>query len=116
MTDASAPRQAIITVDKTTLVPIGLLVSVVTCSIAVAVWLANILLGYQEEEARRRELDSQARAEMALRLQGIEFQVSSVSKLLTDSLSDRWSISSMHEWARLLAAQNPTLNVPAVKQ
>lgn len=87
-------KAPLFTLDRSTLVPIGLLVSVVLASITATTWLHGTLL----------KLDHK-----------IE-QLNQRVGLLTDGVRDRWTGGDMRTWAELLAARNPTLSVPAVSE
>lgn len=114
MSDMS--KAPVISIDRNTLVPIGLLVAVVGSAIAAVMWLSSVLIAWQKEDAGRREVESKERQELALRLQRIEIELQGVRKSVTDTLNDHVSKGHLQEWIRLLAAQNPTLSVPRLER
>lgn len=83
-------KTSVFTLDKSTLVPIGLLISVVLASIGAATWIQGTLL----------ELDH--------KIEQLNLRIAQLS----DNTRDRWTVTDMKRWAELLQARNATLSVP----
>lgn len=78
------------TLDKSTLVPIGLLVSVVLASIGATTWIQGTLMELQHK---------------------IDLLDTRMTTIATMD-RDRWMLHDQTAWAELLQARNPALNVP----
>jgi hypothetical protein len=84
----------IFTVDRNTLVPIGLLVAVVISSISATVWINTRLIGLTHSIERLDE-----------RLTELRTQV-------TNGSADRWTSNDMLRWVDLANASNPSIKLP----
>lgn len=89
-----ADRPAILSVNKETLVPLGLLCAVVFTAITVTMWLQSTLLTLQHK------------------IDQLDVRVA----LIYESDRARWSLADQTTWAELLQARNPALNVPPTKR
>ena len=87
-------RTSLLTVNKETLVPLGLLVAVVVTAITVTTWLQKTLLNLEHK------------------IDQLDVRVS----LINESDRSRWSSADQAAWAELLQARNPALNVPPTKR
>ena len=87
-------KPALFSLDRSTLVPIGLLVSVVLASIAATTWIQRTLLTLDHK---------------------VEMLNTRLEALSTD-MSNRWTLRDMTSWAELLQARNSALNVPIPKK
>jgi hypothetical protein len=81
---------ALFSINRETLVPIGLLISVVVCAITGTAWIQRTIL----------DLDHKI-SELTTRVES-----------MNDRMNDRWTYSMQAAWADLLQARNPTMNVP----
>lgn len=82
-------------------IPIGLAIAVVLAATG-GVWSFSQVL-------------SQFQSEQALKFQRLELKLDAVERTLAESTVDRWRRADMAQWADVLAAKNPSLNVPAIK-
>jgi len=97
----------VFTLDKSTLVPLGLLIAVVLAATGGTWQLSSVLHEFKTEQSSRDH-------EFALKFQRIEIQLQQVQDTVTLNGADRWRRSDMREWVALLKANNPTMTVPEV--
>lgn len=88
--DETTEKPSLFTLDRSTLVPIGLLVSVVLASIAATTWIQGTLMQLQHK------------------IDMLDTRLSVLSQVN----ADRWMLHDMAAWAELLQARNAALNVP----
>lgn len=93
MADDNQQRPPLFTLDKATLVPIGLLVSVVLASIGATTWIQGTLLDLKHQ----------------IDLLGSRLE----SMAIRDS--DAWRLHDQAAWIELLSARNPSLNIPPIQ-
>ena len=89
MSDASAPR---IVIDKGTLVPLGVVLSVVGTLTTMGIWMSS-------------------------RFTAIDMAIGNIDRriaFLESSRFDRWTGTDMRIWEAVMAKQNPTLTLPGV--
>ena len=92
--DDPAAKAPLFTLDRATLVPIGLLISVVLSAIAATTWIQGTLL----------DLDHK-----------IELLNGKLGTLAND-MANRWTLRDMAAWAELLQAKNTSLTIPVPKK
>lgn len=107
MTPSQNDKTPAFSIDKSTLVPIGLLVSIVLLVTAGTWQLSSVLGSFQREQFSRDQ-------EFALKFQRIEMSLQQLQDTVASTVTDRWRRHEMREWANLLKANNPSLNVPEV--
>lgn len=79
-------------IDKSTMIPLALVVTIVMAFSGGAVWINSTL------QALKYEISS------------LRSEVESFRSLVDNS----WTEDDMHHWVNLLRAQNPNLNIPKV--
>lgn len=94
MTENKLPLAPIFSLDRNTLVPIGLLVAVVLASISATTWIQGTLLSLEHKIDQLKER---------------------VTVLAADG-GDRWTLRDQEAWADLLQARNSALIVPQPKR
>ena len=88
------PKEPFLKIDRTTLVPIGLLVAVVISAISATVWINTYLL------------------RLTYSVEALNERVTALSTRLDAATGDRWTMSDMVAWVALTAAKNPALVLP----
>ena len=94
------------TLDRGTLVPLGLLIAVVLSAIGGTWQVGSVMSTFSGQLADQRH-------EFSLRFQSLEIQL---KQLQASTVTDRWHRSDMREWSSLLQSQNPDLQVPKVNR
>lgn len=106
MSDEQAqPSNPVIKIDKSTLVPIGLLVSIVVCAVYTTMWIQGTLLDLKHDTEIRS-------LQVVNSLNDIKQKVDSLANTVSMMSSEKWTINDMENWIRMLKSQNSSLNVP----
>ena len=92
-------------IDRSTLVPIGLLVAVVLAAVGGTWQLSATLNSFSRQQADRDK-------EFALKFQRIELQLEQLQHSVV--ANDYWRRSDMREWGVMLSSKNPTIAIPEV--
>jgi hypothetical protein len=92
-----ANRSPVFSIDRNTLVPIGLLVAVVVSSISATVWINTQLLKLSNSIDRLDERVAELRSQVA------------------NGTADKWSRADMVHWVDLANASNVALKLPPPK-
>ena len=101
----TSSTNSIIKIDKSTLVPIGLLVSIVVCAVYTTMWIQGTLLDLKHDTELRSIQTMNSLAEIKSKVDHLASTVSTLT-------SERWTIEDMKMWVKLLQSQNSTLHVP----
>jgi len=105
MATEDTQTNSIIKIDKSTLVPIGLLVSVVVCAVYTTMWIQGTILDLKH--------DSEIRSVQTINsLNEIKNKVDVLTSNVSTLTSERWTIEDMKIWVKLLQSQNQSLHVP----
>lgn len=88
------PKAPIFTLDRSTLVPLGLLVAVVLSSISATVWLNTRLLNLEHA------------------ISSLDVRTREISQQLDRRDSEAWLWADMRAWVLLANARNAALNLP----
>jgi hypothetical protein len=105
-------RSPIIRIDRDTLVPIGLLVSVVMSAVGAVWWISSTIHELTQQQREAWFVQQTAMLELKGQLDVLKSELRLVASQVQDGSSDRWRFADMVAWAKLLAAQNPTLTIP----
>jgi hypothetical protein len=95
------PSKKIFTLNSETLVPIGLIATVVGSAVAVSFWLNSSLL-----DLRYNQRDTNSRIEQ------LAAQIADLKDQGARTNNDRWSRLDMIRWVELANAKNPTAALP----
>ena len=80
--------------DRSTLVPLGLLVAVVVSSISATVWINTRLL------------------ELGFSIQKVNDRLTELQQQVSNGSNDRWTAADMRNWVDLANASNAALKLP----
>ena len=113
MSDTTEDRKkSVISIDRETLVPIGLLVSVVLTAVGSVLWLGtqfSDLAAVQQAAAFDRERGMlQLRNEIAI----LSGDIKALQVQVQNTQDDRWRYHDMKAWVEILKAKNPALDIP----
>lgn len=97
----SMPPKKPFTLGNDTLVPIGLIATVVGSAIAVSLWLNSSLM-----DLRYNQRDTNSRIEQ------LASQIADLKDQGARSSSDRWTRLDMIRWIELANAKNPSAALP----
>lgn len=88
------PKQPLFTLDRSTLVPLGLLVSVLLSAVTGTVWINSKLLSVEYSLTRLNDRIAELQAQMS------------------SAATDRWTKTDMAHWVELVNAGKPDLKLP----
>lgn len=95
----------VIRIDRSTLVPIGLLITVVGSAIGATLWLQGTMLELvHNSDKSTLKLEQQ--------IQGVKSDVRLLTQRVEAADGHQFTSSDMKRWCELLSANNPDLKVP----
>ena len=94
-------KSPILTLDRETLVPIGLLVAVVLSATGATVWINTALLNLVHSVEKANDQI----AAMDIRITAMQAQMQNGSR-------ETWTLADMRRWIELANARNPAANLP----
>lgn len=91
-----------------TMVPVGLLVAVLLTAVG-GTWQLGRTMGEFREDLVGRD------HAMDLRFQRLEIKIEQLERTVSDTASDRWTITNMRSWVDSFKVRNPQIVVPDIK-
>lgn len=94
-------RKPLLSLDRDTLVPIGLLVTVVLSAITATVWINTTMLELQHGVDKANT-----------HIQSLDLRVTDVQAQMAGANSQTWTWADMRHWVELVNASNPASKLP----
>ena len=91
------PKVPIFTLDRSTLIPLGLLITVVLSAISGTVWLQASFM------------------DLKYQLKDNTDTINEIKMEIQEKMTDRWTRTDMTNFLDLLKAKNPELKIPDIK-
>lgn len=101
MTTEARERKPILSLDRDTLVPIGLLVAVVLSAITATVWINSTMLELKHAVDKAND-----------RIQAVDTRVTDLQGQVSDGNGEKWTFADMRRWVALANARNPATPLP----